>query len=83
MTYDMIPDSHFVYSLLEASPDMFFVYDLPMKAYRFASHGVTEILGYQVDDVLTMQFNFMEQLLHPDNKSKPGDGLKWLTHWNK
>lgn len=54
-------------SLLNASPDLIYIYDLGKRANVYSNEGITSVLGYSVEAVQRMGDSVLPSLMHPDD----------------
>lgn len=57
----------FLEHVLNATPDLVYIYDLNKKCNIFANHELTEILGYTPQQVQAMGSSLFANILHPDD----------------
>ncbi len=56
-----------VHRILNATPDLLYIYDLAEGRNTFANRHVTEFLGYSFDRAQTLGPDLMGQILHPED----------------
>ena len=54
-------------TLLDTSPDIIYVYDIINKKLIYSNRGITNILGYTVEEIQAMGENPISKLMHPDD----------------
>ncbi len=81
--------NYFKESLLNASPDIIYIYDLELNKNVYSNEGIIKILGYSVKEIQDLGNKVVQQLMHPDDfqiylleifplykKLKPGEILQ-------
>lgn len=54
-------------TLLNASPDIIYVYDIAESKNVYSNEGVEKILGYTADEIKKMEKQLISVLMHPDD----------------
>jgi len=54
-------------TLLNTSPDIIYIYDIVDQKNIYINNGITNVLGYSIEDVQAMGENLISQLMHPDD----------------
>jgi PAS domain S-box-containing protein len=62
-----------VHRILNATPDMLYIYDLADGRNTFANRHVTEFLGYSFDRAQAMGGDLMTRILHPEDAPAVAD----------
>lgn len=63
----LVPNSEsFLTNILEATPDVVFIYNLECKCVVYANSRMQELLGYSFDEVQKMDSKFLDQVIHED-----------------
>jgi PAS domain S-box-containing protein len=63
----LVPNSeNFLTNVLEATPDIVFIYSLECKCIIYANPRMQELLGYSFDAIQQMDSKFLELVTHPD-----------------
>jgi PAS domain S-box-containing protein len=63
----LVPNSEsFLTNILEATPDIVFIYNLECKCVIYANPRMHEVLGYSFDTVKQMDSNFLDLITHAD-----------------
>ncbi len=57
----------FIRSLINASPDMIYIYDLEESKNVYINEGIQKILGYSDNEIKNWGENVLVQLMHPDD----------------
>ena len=74
---------HFIDSILNATPNLIYVYDLIEKKNVYCNRGVLDILGYssqQIQDMGPLLFN---KILHPEDLRKVTEHHQLICHDGK
>jgi PAS domain S-box-containing protein len=53
-------------NILEATPDIVFIYNLECKCIIYANRQLEEILGYSFDELKVMEDKFLDNIGHPE-----------------
>jgi two-component system cell cycle sensor histidine kinase/response regulator CckA len=61
---------HFAQSILETTPDLFYLYDLTERRNVYANRELADILGHTSQEVADRGSRVMETLLHPDDVAR-------------
>jgi PAS domain S-box-containing protein len=56
-----------VHRILNATPDLLYIYDLSEERNTFANRHLTEFLGYSPEQAQALGADLMGQILHPDD----------------
>lgn len=59
----------FIRSLINASPDIIYIYDLEESKNVYINEGMQKMLGYSENETRNMGENLIAQLMHPDDFS--------------
>jgi two-component system cell cycle sensor histidine kinase/response regulator CckA len=62
-----------VQSILDATPDLIYIYDLEERRNVFANRQVAEFLGFTGDEIESLGEDLMPELLHPEDASRVAD----------
>ncbi|MCF8368165.1 MAG: PAS domain-containing protein [Bacteroidales bacterium] len=54
-------------TLLDASPDIIYVYDLDARKNIYSNEGIVSMLGYSIDEIQKMGDRFLAELMHVDD----------------
>jgi len=54
-------------TILNASPDIIYVYDIVKKINIYSNEGINRVLGYTVNEIQEMGDKMIEYLMHPDD----------------
>jgi len=66
--YGQLSDNNqFINSLINASPDVIYIYDLFEEQNTFINDGFTRILGYSSQEMKSMGGALITELMHPDD----------------
>ncbi|HEX6914185.1 MAG TPA: PAS domain-containing protein [Chitinophagaceae bacterium] len=61
--------SHFIGRIAETSPGIIYVYDLRQQSTKYVNRTVAHKLGYETDEWLQSQEDFVDRFIHPDDIS--------------
>lgn len=64
---EFIAAKKFNETILSATPDVIYVYDIVEKKNIYANEGIEKVLGYTVSEIERMGENVIEILMHPDD----------------
>ena len=54
-------------ALLNATPDIIYIYDIIEQKNIYSNEGIMKILGYSIDEIQEMGNKVLEMLIHPDD----------------
>ncbi|KAF0152464.1 MAG: hypothetical protein FD143_1102 [Ignavibacteria bacterium] len=57
----------FIESILNASPDLIYIYDIEEAKNVYLNKGIQNILGYSEVEIIEMQSKLISNLMHPDD----------------
>jgi PAS domain S-box-containing protein len=60
--------SRFKDQLLQALPDVLYIFNISENTTEYVSESIKSALGYSKEDILIMGSNVMELLMHPDDR---------------
>ncbi len=66
-----------IQQIIETTPNLIYIYNLVARKNEFANRKLTEILGYSAEDIVELDADLLETLLHPDDISAA------IAHHNK
>ncbi len=56
-----------IQGIAESIPNILYVYEIEGPKIIYANKKIKEILGYSAEDVINMESNFFNELMHPDD----------------
>lgn len=68
MLFDELRKSQqFNETILNASPEIIYIYDIEEKKYIYSNEGIARVLGYSMAELKDMGEMMIEMLMHPDD----------------
>ena len=64
---EVLRDEHLLELILDASPDLIYVYDRLEERYLFVSERSTPMLGYTPQQIMQLQSADIHELIHPED----------------
>lgn len=69
----------FISHVMDASPNMIYVYSLPAKKNIYINRNIEALLGYTMEEAMGMGERFNELLYHPDDFHQMEDKLRFYA----
>lgn len=66
--------------ILQATPDLIYIFDLETKSNAFSNRNVGEMLGYTAEEVLAMGPNLFPTVIHPDDLTRVFEAAAAAQH---
>ncbi len=67
---ELYKSRHFLERVIEATPDLIYVYDYITRTNLYTNRTLTEMLGYTTEQVQQIEDNFLPPLLYPGDFTK-------------
>lgn len=69
----------FIQSIMDASPNMIYLYDIQERQTLYANREIESALGYTAAEVQSMKSTFLDQLLHPEDQDSIASHFQRLS----
>ena len=70
---EILAKQHFIQKIIEASPNILYLYDLEENRNLYCNREISNTLGYSAAEVQAMGASFFVSLMHPDDLAKLPD----------
>jgi len=67
ITHKLEESKFFIHRILDATPNIIYIYDLLEQKNIFANQKITAFLGYNTKQIQVLGSNIMAQILHPED----------------
>ncbi len=71
---------HFIEKIANSSPNILYVYDLIEQCNVYSNNQMGAMLGYSIQDLATMGFNLLRNIIHPEDFSRYQHHVSTFNH---
>ncbi|WP_416674897.1 PAS domain S-box protein [Egbenema bharatensis] len=68
----------FIQSITDASPNLFYLYDIHQSRNVYVNRRIEQVLGYTAEEVQAIQSRLIETLMHPDDSARFGQNIPYI-----
>lgn len=75
----LLERKHFIQQIAATVPDLIYIYDMKEHRNIYSNREIGEVIGYSMDEILSMGSTFMLHTMHPDDVTRFPDHVQKLS----